>query len=73
MKRWLMGSTTLAWAIGVMLYANKYIVTRVSLPNAVGYERAWDWQLFFFSLTRLPLLVAMLILVLWLEWKWIRS
>jgi len=72
-RRWVIAGTTLVWLIAVTLYARQYIIARVSLPDAVGYERAWDWQLFFFGLTRLPLLVAMLALVLWLESRWLRA
>jgi hypothetical protein len=40
----------------------------MSLPGAVGYEQDWDWQLFFFAITQLPLLALLLGVVLWLEW-----
>ena len=69
----LMAGTVLAWLVGTGLYANYYVMNRISLPGAVGYERAWDWQLFFFALTRLPLLTWLLAVVLWLEWRWLRG
>ncbi|OLC13323.1 MAG: hypothetical protein AUH29_13485 [Candidatus Rokubacteria bacterium 13_1_40CM_69_27] len=59
--------TTLLWLFGTVAYAYTYILHRVSLPDAVGYEADWSWQLFFFSLVRLPLLIAGLVAVLCLE------
>ncbi len=59
------------WLAGTCVYAYWYVVDRISLPGAVGYERAWDWQLFFFATTRLPFLALLLAVVLWLEWKWL--
>lgn len=44
-----------------------YVTDRLALPDAVGYEKAWDWQLFFFGLVRLPILVVLLLVVLWIE------
>lgn len=46
---------------------------RISLDEAVGYEKEWDWQLFFFSITRLPVLVGGLCLALWLETRLVRT
>jgi len=43
------------------------VTDRLALPDAVGYEKAWDWQLFFFGLVRLPILVVLLLVVLWIE------
>ena len=59
---WLCFTLTLAWW---------YVTSRVSLSSAFGYEREWDWQLFFFAITRLPGLILFLAVVLWLEWKWL--
>jgi len=66
-----MVATVGLWLAVTGVYAYRYAIRRVSLPDAVGYERAWDWQLFFFAITRLPLLVLLLAVVLWLEWRWL--
>jgi len=59
--------TIVVWLVFTAVYAYVYIVNRINLPNAHGYEGQWDWQLIFFSLVRLPLLIVGLIIVLWLE------
>jgi len=60
------------WAILTAGMAYSYVTERIRLDDAVGYEQEWDWQLFFFSVTRLPILVAGLCLALWLESKLLR-
>jgi hypothetical protein len=37
----------------------------VSLPDAEGYEADWTWQLFFFAITRLPIALIGLFLIMW--------
>lgn len=49
--------------------AYSYVAERISLDEAVGFEKEWDCQLSFFSITRLPVLLAGLGLALWLEAK----
>ena len=66
-KRSVMVWTFVVWLLGVAGYAYTYIVSRVTSPSAVGYETEWSWQLFFFSLVRLPFLIAGLVAVLCLE------
>jgi hypothetical protein len=63
--------TVALWLVVTGAYAYWYVVSRISLPGAVGYERGWDWQLFFFAITRLPILALVLALVLWVEWRWL--
>ena len=53
--RWIMAWTIVLWALGTSVYAYIYVTSRVRLPDAVGYEADWSWQLFFFSLVRLPI------------------
>ena len=60
------------WAILTAGMVYSYVTERISLDDAVGYEQKWDWQLFLFSVTRLPILVAGLCLALWLERKILR-
>jgi len=55
------------WAVAVAVYAYVYVTSRIALPGAEGYERLWDWQLFFFAIGRLPFLVILLGVILWLE------
>jgi hypothetical protein len=68
-----MMATVMVWFVATISYAAWYVSSRTSLPQAVGYERQWEWQLFFFALTRLPLLLVVLALVLWLEAKLLRG
>ena len=73
-KRWVMASTIALWVCGTAAYAYIYVTSRVSLPGAVGYETDWSWQLFFFSLVRLPLLILLLGACLYAEhWLWSRG
>jgi len=55
------------WAVAVAVYAYVYVTSRIALPGAEGYERLWDWQLFFFAIGRLPFLVILLGVILWVE------
>jgi hypothetical protein len=56
------------WFVITSISAYAYALHRVTSPDAIpGYETAWDFQLFTFSISRLPLFVVALILVLWLE------
>ncbi len=55
------------WAVAVAGYAYVYVTSRIALRGAEGYERLWDWQLFFFAIGRLPFLVILLGVILWLE------
>ena len=64
--------TICLWAMLAIGMAYFYIIDRVSLADATGYEKEWDWQLFFFCITRLPILLAGLGFVLWFETKLIR-
>ncbi len=66
-KRWVMAWTIAGWAFGTAAYAYIYVTSRVALPDAVGYEADWSWQLFFFSLVRLPLLILVLGALLYIE------
>jgi hypothetical protein len=62
-----MAWTIALWAFGTGVYAYIYVVSRLALPDAVGYETDWSWQLFFFSLVRLPLLILVLGALLYVE------
>lgn len=53
-----------AWGLVVLAYAYAYVSSKIALPSAEGYERDWTWQLFFFSIVRLPFLVLLLLVVL---------
>jgi hypothetical protein len=59
--------TIILWAFAAVAYAHVYIVSRIGLPDALGYEADWSWQLFFFALIRVPLLVIGLVVALYLE------
>jgi len=62
-----MAWTTAIWLLTTSAYAFIYVARNVALPEAAGYEADWSWQLFFFSLVRLPLLVLALGVLLLLE------
>jgi hypothetical protein len=66
-KRLVMALTVARWAVVTAAYAYIYVTSRVGLPGAVGYETDWSWQLFFFSLVRLPLLILVLGALLYVE------
>jgi O-antigen/teichoic acid export membrane protein len=51
-----------------------YVIRRITSANAEpGYETTWSFQLFAFSLVRLPFYVAGLALFLWLTRSWWRK
>ncbi len=66
-KRLVMALTVALWVFGTAAYAYIYVSSRVGLLDAVGYEADWSWQLFFFSLARLPLLILVLGVLLYVE------
>lgn len=70
-KRWVMAWTIALWAFGTGIYAYIYVASRLALPGAVGYETDWSWQLFFFSLVRLPLLILVLGALLYAEHRFL--
>jgi hypothetical protein len=53
------------WLVVVTAFAYQYVRARVSLPDAEGYEADWTWQLFFFAITRLPIALIGLFLIMW--------
>lgn len=63
--------TLVLWSILVAGYAYAYVTGRSGLASAQGYEAEWDWQLFFFAITRFPILLAALGVALWLERKYL--
>jgi hypothetical protein len=66
-KRRLIVWTIILWVFGAVAYAHVYVVSRISLPDALGYDADWSWQLFFFALVRAPLLIVGLVVALYLE------
>ena len=65
--------TITVWVFATAAYAYVYVTTH-ALPDAVGYERDWSWQLFFFSLVRLPFLILVLGALLYVEHRlWSRG
>jgi hypothetical protein len=66
-------ATLVVWAVVTLSYAYLYVTSRTGLAGAEGYEAEWDWQLFFFAITRLPLLLIVLGIVLWLERRLLRQ
>ena len=59
----------LVWLAGVSIYAFYYVNSRLEIQGLEGYEKEWSWQLLFFGITRLPLLVAVLVILLIVEWR----
>lgn len=66
-KRSMMAWIIVIWVLATAAYAYLYVTTRVALPDAVGYEADWSWQLFFFALVRLPILILILGALLYVE------
>lgn len=52
------------WILATCGYAAFYVQDVLSKGPHYGYEGEWPWQLFFFSLVRLPWLLALLLLAL---------
>ena len=69
-KAWLL--TNLAWLIFILIMALVYAHNRLNSPVAdPGYETTWSFQLLMFSFFRLPIYLVALIVVLWLEKKYL--
>jgi hypothetical protein len=61
-------STLGVWLIAGALYAYYYVVTILALPEPYdAYARNWQFQLFAFSIVRLPILILVLALIIYLE------
>jgi hypothetical protein len=61
--------TAIGWFVATAFYGYYYVASRICLPDAEGYEKLWDWQLFFFFITRFPLLLVLLGAIIILEFK----
>lgn len=62
-----MSWTVARWAALTLCYAYAYVVLTLRLPDLVGYEAEWSWQLFFFGVTQFPYLLTALFLLIWFE------
>lgn len=60
--------TIIIWFCITSVYAFFYVKEKLLLPDLVGYEKEWDWQLLFFSLEKLPFLIILLVLILLIEY-----
>jgi hypothetical protein len=60
--------TIVLWSCITSVYAYFYVRAKLSLPDLVGYEAEWDWQLAFFLITKLPIFLVFLFLVLFAEY-----
>jgi hypothetical protein len=68
MKTAIFAASVVVWLIITSVSAYAYALHRVTSPEAApGYETTWDFQLLMFAISRLPVFVAALIVVLWLE------
>ncbi len=65
--------TTLIWFVCTVLYAYDYVLTRVGSEQAEGYEKLWDWQLGFFLIARLPILLVVLAVLLFIEHAFLKK
>lgn len=64
--------TIALWVCVTSAYAYFYVKEKLSLPNLVGYEAEWNWQLVFFSITELPVFLILLFLLLFAEYYFIK-
>lgn len=64
----------LVWLILVCLYAYYYVKTVLTLPDLEeGYVRDWQFQLLMFSIFRLPILLLILVIVIFVQIKVIKN
>ena len=67
-KRALIVSTLGTWVIACALYGYYYVVSILALPEPYdAYARNWQFQLLMFSIFRLPMLLLVLPLIIYLE------
>lgn len=60
-------STAVLWLLVTVCYAYFYVAAHVELTDAVASGADWAWQLFFFAIVRLPLLILVLVGAICLE------
>jgi hypothetical protein len=66
-----MSASILSWVLLTVVWACVYVVSNVTSPDAVGYERLWDFQLVFFVLNWMPFLLGVLFVLLWVAHRWV--
>jgi hypothetical protein len=73
-KRRIMLATTGVWLLTIIFWCVYYVHTRITSPDAVpGYETMWTFQCFCFSLTKLPIAVLILFIVLLGEYHFAKN
>lgn len=65
MKTAIQASMSIAFTYAAFGWAVHYARHKTSTAPSGTYESAWDWQIFFFCITRLPILMGVLALSLW--------
>jgi|RhiMetdeSRZDD1v2_1073273.scaffolds.fasta_scaffold51859_4 hypothetical protein len=60
-------STAVLWLFATAGYAYLYVAAQMDLTDAVPSGGDWAWQLFFFAIVRLPLLILVLVGAICLE------
>src|SRR5262245_19342386 len=73
MKQMIMIGTCALWAVVTCAWGYSYVAKGLAAPGAIGYETQWNVQLFFFAITRLPVLTVVLGAILWIEAKFLPS
>jgi len=63
-RRKVFGITIFVWIVATVIYAYFYITSILAQPNLEGYETEWQFQLFMFSIFRLPWLLVGLVIVI---------
>jgi hypothetical protein len=70
MQTRMLWGTVLIWLTITVAYAYLYVHEGITWAAAEGYEKDWTFQLTMFAIFRLPLLLAILGVVLWLAKRW---
>jgi len=72
MKHKIVMSTVAIWVTITAVCAYIYVVIGATWQSiAAEYETRWDYRVGFFALTFFPILLIILILTLWLEYRYL--
>ena len=65
----MMTVSIILWVVLTVVWAYIYVTGNVALPDAVGYETQWEFQLVFFAISRLPFLLVVLFVIVCVQYR----
>lgn len=72
MKRKVILTTIAIWMVATIICGYIYVVIGATRsPVAAEYETWWNYRLAFFAVSIFPILLAALLIILWLEYRYL--